>query len=199
MTIYTKQIIIKNSKRLFSQHGYEGFSMRTLSAKSGVSLSSIYHFFKDKDVLLKVIFDETRSSLGKKRSRLSNRDSAGDMLKDRIMFQFKNIEDVVFILKYYLHFRKKFPQNSRGFIPPKAYLHIDEVLERGITTGEFKLDPENLHKESKVITHAINGYLLEYYPKKPRGEELEEIVSEIHAFILRSLTNEKGVDMSNKV
>jgi hypothetical protein len=46
-------------------------------------------------------------------------------------------------------------------------------------------------KESKVIAHSINGFLLEYYPNPPVGEELDEVVESIHNFLMRSLTNKE--------
>ena len=191
MTAQTKHIILQISKRLFAVDGYEGFSMRTLAQKSGVSLSSIYHFFKDKDELLKAIFDQTNKELGIERAKLPTSVSAEQMLRDRITFQFNHIEDVVFVLKYYLHFRPNFLKLDSGYIPAKGYLHIEEVLVAGVASGEFTIASSAIDKVSKVIAHAINGYLLEYYPNPPSGKELAEVVDSIHTFLMRSLTNKE--------
>ncbi len=189
----SRNTIIKSAISLFALSGYEGFSMRLLSEKTGLGLSSIYHFFKDKDVLLTEIFNQVNTNLGVLRAELPERRSASATLKDRIEFQFKHIEEVVFVLKYYLHFRENYPHHSGGFLPPKAYLHIDEVLYKGLKTGEFGIKPECLEEESKVVAHAINGFLLEYYPYKPNGAELTKLVNSIHKFLMRSLTNTKEV------
>lgn len=187
--------IIQTSKKLFALGGYDGFTIRSLATKSGVGISSIYHFFKDKDVLLRHIFDTTNTELGLKRAELKNSKTASEMLYDRIVFQFKHIEDVVFVLKYYLHYRKSFLRLDRGFVPAKAYLHIEEVLQAGVKSGEFAIKPENIAQESKVITHAINGFLLEYYPNNLSGKELKDVAGVIHEFLLRSLTNKEVVPM----
>ena len=191
MTKATRLTILKTAKQIFARSGYDGLSMRTLSEESGVGLSSIYHFFADKDVLLKEIFDTTNRSLGLERSKLAKRKSASALLHDRIMFQFKHIEDVVFVLKYFLHYRANFEKLQRGFIPAKGYLHIEEVLILGINTGEFNIEIEDLAKEAKVVTHAINGFLLEYYPDPPKGRELNEVVNSLHSFIIRALSSER--------
>lgn len=191
MTIHTKRTITSNAKKLFAVNGYEGFTMRTLAKESGVGLSSIYHFFGDKDVLLKFIFDESSKQLGLERSRLTNRRTASKMLYDRIVFQFAHIEEVVFVLKYYLHFRKQFMKLDSGYLPSKAYLHIDEVLRFGITTGEFDFIDSEVEEEAKVIAHAINGFLLEYYPGEPTKSELKRVYFSIHKFLIRSLTNKE--------
>jgi AcrR family transcriptional regulator len=183
----TKHKIFTAAKRLFSIHGYEGLGMRTLAKEAGVALSVIYHHYTDKDQLLTEIFNYTRKNLGELRAQLPARDTAADMLYDRIVFQIDHIEDVVFILKYYIHYRTQFDRNDRGYIPVKAYLHIEEVLEHGLETGEFQLR-HSVPEEAKIITHAINGFLLEYYPVEVSASEKRELASSIHDFVLRAIS-----------
>lgn len=191
MTVNTRPTILKISRRLFSINGYEGFSMRTLAKESGVGLSSIYHFFSDKDEILKEIFEITNKELGIARSKLQKSSSAEIMLIERIKFQFEHMESVVFVLKYYLHFRPNFLKLDSGYLPKKACLHIEEALRVGVDNGEFYINAHDIDKEAKVIAHSINGFLLEYYPNKPRKDELNEVASSIHKFIMRSLINEE--------
>lgn len=193
MTINTKPTILKKAKSLFAINGYEGFSMRTLAKESGVGLSSIYHFFNDKDEILKDIFDSTNKELGIARAKLPSSGTADQMLLDRINFQFKHIEDVLFVLKYYLHFRPQFLKLDSGYLPAKGYLHIEEVLEVGVRSGEFNIEHSDISKEAKVIAHAINGFLLEYFPNTPVNDELNEVTLSIHKFLMRSLTNKEVV------
>lgn len=187
----TRDKLLVKAKELFAKNGYEGFSMRILAKATGVGLSSIYHFFEDKDEILFEIFEKERKLLGVKRAKLPARNTASEMLRDRIEHQFKNIEEVVYILKYYLHYRPNFLKLDSGYIPTKAYMHIEEVLLVGVENNEFTIKEEDIIKESKVIAHSINGFLLEYYPSKPRGKELDELVDSIHLFIMRSLTNKE--------
>ena len=191
MTVKTRPIILKIAKRLFAVNGYEGFSMRTLAKESDVGLSSIYHFFSDKDEILKEIFYCTNKELGVARAKLPTSISAEDMLLDRIKFQFKHIEDVLFVIKYYIHFRTDFSKLDSGYIPTKAYLHIGDVLRIGVVSSEFTINISEIDKEAKVITHAINGFLLEYYPNPPENDELDEVVFSIHKFLMRSLINKE--------
>ena len=191
MALNTRNTIIKSSKHLYALNGYEGFSMRLLATECGVGLSSIYHFFKDKDELLEEIFNNTNRQLGIDRQKLPLLDSADQMLLQRIKFQFDHIEDVVFVLKYYLHFRPSFLKLDSGYLPTKGYLHIEEVLEVGVENGEFTINASEIDKEAKVIAHAINGFLLEYYPNPPKKDELDDVSASIHKFIMRSLTNKE--------
>lgn len=187
----TRTKILKMSKELFALGGYDGFSMRNLVKHSGIGQSSIYHFFNDKDEILQEIFVNVGRELGQKRAQLPTTQNASEMLRSRLYFQFENIEDIIFVLKYYLHFRPEFVRLASGYIPPKAYLHVVEVLQKGIETGEFVLTLQDIEEQAKVITHAINGFLIEYYPNPPLGQELEGVVGSIHRFIMRSLTNKE--------
>ncbi len=191
MTQDTRHTILKKSKQLFAVNGYEGFSIRTLAKESGIGISSIYHFFSDKDEILKDIFDTTSKELGVQRALLPESDSASEMLMSRVVFQFNHIEDVVYLLKYYLHFRPNYLKLESGYIPNKGYLHVEEVLRFGVDSGEFYIEQSEIEKQAKVIAHAINGFLLEYYPETPKGSELVDVTKSIHSFLIRSLTNKE--------
>lgn len=188
MTKDTKLKIEQQTIRIFTTGGYEALSMRSLSEASGVNLSSIYYFFKDKDVLLEVVFNKLSKELGVERAKLPARKTAKKMLEDRIAFQFEHIEKVIFILKYYLHFRPQFLRLDSGYIPEKGYLHINEVIEKGLQTGEYtSKDPI---EDAKIMAHAINGFLLEYFPDTPKSKELKKITSSIADFLDRAMQKE---------
>lgn len=182
-----KDLIKSKAKRLFATQGYDGVSMRNLAEISGISLSNIYNYFPSKDDLLEEIFHTTNTQLGKKRKKLPETDNTTDMLRQRIEFQFAQAENIVFVLKYYLTFRKRFKKNDGGFLPPKTYLHIEEVLIRGEASGEFIVN--NIYEESQVVAHSINGFVLEYFPHKLSSTEKDEVVTKIHRFLIRALTN----------
>lgn len=178
----TDELIRSAAKRLFARYGYEGFSIRSLAKESGVGISSIYHFFTDKDVVLREIYEMTNRTLGTARKELPPQPTAQKMLAQLIAFQFEHIEDIVYVLKYYLHFRQDFAKLPTKTLPPKSVLHIEEVIERGLETGEFQVKANEIATSAKVIGHTINGYLLEYYPDVPDHQELQEIVSAIVSF-----------------
>lgn len=187
--MHTDELIRVTAKRLFARQGYEGVSMRILARESGVGLSSIYHFFKDKDVLLKAIYEETNRKLGLERSKLPQQPTAQKTLEQLIDFQFDHIEDVVYVLKYYLNFRSDFAALPTRTLPAKSVLHIDEVLRIGNAYGEFSLTDDDIATKAKVIAHTINGYLLEYYPDVPTGPERQEIIDDIVSFTMAGLAS----------
>lgn len=177
----TKQRIIAQTTTLFAHGGIDGISMRDLAEKVGVAPSVLYYYFADKDTLLRAMFDMVNTKLGKDRAALPVPRTAHEMLLHRIEFQFEHAEEVVAVLKYYLMYRKQFEKNKLGYIPEKGYLHILEALRFGIAQKEFMLD--NVDSLAKVITHTINGYILEYFPTIPPKKERKKLIEEIDSFI----------------
>lgn len=182
----TRDKIHSAAKELFSMQGDGGLSMRSLSAQTGISLSLAYHYYKNKDALLRAVFEETSIALGKKRTLLPRSSSTHEMLYQRIQFQFDHMIDIIFVLKYYLKYRDDYAKKTHGYLPATAHLHIKEVLVRGIKDGDIS-GIKDLDTEAKIITHSINGFLLEYFPQQPAGDERHQLFSSITDFMMRSL------------
>lgn len=185
MAKLTQQRILEAAAELFSSVGVEHFSIRFLTKKLQTAPSSVYYHFKNEDELLKSMFQYLNRQLGEKRAALPQPESAKEMLKQRIRFQIEHTQAIVAVLKYYLYFRKEFPRFGDGFLPDKSSLHIEEVLKYGQKTGEFKLT--HLLDDAKVITHAINGFLLEYHPYIPTEAEKEMLTERMYSFLIRAL------------
>lgn len=189
MTKISSTLLLEKAAELFSVSGYDAFSIRTLAQRTPITPSVIYHYYDDKDSLLRAMFDYANRQLGQARADLPQPKSASKMLRQRIEFQLDHADLIVAVLKYYLSYRNKFPRFEDGFVPDKSSLHIEEVLDYGVKTGEFVVD--DLKSDAKVITHAINGFLLEYYPYRPQGKEKKELITMIYTFLVRAL---KGGD-----
>jgi AcrR family transcriptional regulator len=182
----TRETIIEETARLLAVHGTEGFGMREVARNSTVTLSVLYYHFADKDALLRAVFDVLRQRLGLRRALLRPAKTFSAQLKQRIEFQLDNALDVTAILKFYMGKRATFEKTQNGFVPRTAYLHIREVLEEGVRRGEITID--DLDEDAKVITHAINGFVLEYFPDIPAGSERTAVVNSIHRFLMRALS-----------
>jgi hypothetical protein len=67
-------------------------------------------------------------------------------------------------------------------------LHVEEVVLKGKSTGEFKIKDDEIQAKSKVVAHTINGYLLEYYPDVPKAKERREMIDDIVSFSMAGLS-----------
>jgi AcrR family transcriptional regulator len=177
--------ILKAAGDLFAKEGFVTFSVRTVAKELQIAPSLIYYYFKNEEELLLSMFHYLNKQLGQRRAVLPKTLTAKEMLKQRIEFQIDNQQAIVAVLKYYLRFRKTFPKFKEGFLPDKSSLHVEEVLRYGVQTGEFTC--EDVNADAKVITHAINGYLLEFYPYVVTKKEKKALVEKIYSFILRAV------------
>lgn len=185
----TRDRIIKQVAKLFATGGVDEVSMRSLAKEVHVVPSVLYYYFPTKVSLLQAMYDESNRILGEKRAKLPLPKTAKEMLMQRIEFQLDNAELIVSVLKFYLAFREKFPKLDVGYLPDKTYLHMKEVLEFGVQTGEFA--NEDIDAQSRVMVHAINGYILEYFPHMPKGVDREQVVNELSTFLYRSVIKPK--------
>jgi len=186
VSLPTQQKILSIARHELAVHGFEGLRMRTLSTLSGVAPSVLYYHFSNKEDLLKSLYETTNSELGEARKALKMPDDFEHALKQRILFQFDHAEEITAVLKYYLHFRLQFIQNSRGYLPEKTYLHIEEILQLGEEKGLYNFPDRK--RESRVIVHAINGFILEYFPSIMAKKEKGELVDTLSDFILRAIS-----------
>lgn len=182
--------ILERVTHLFAIGNSQQLSMRSLASEVGVASSVLYYYFANKDELLKSMYEHNNRILGQERALLPKVTTAREKLESIIEFQFTHAERVVAVLKYYFAFRQDFAKQPERTLPPKATQHIEEVLEFGIETGAYT---SRARSDVKVIAHIINGYLLEFYPHQPIGNERAAIVKQISDFIERSVSMSSSV------
>lgn len=186
----TQEKILENAVVLFAQEGFENTSMRVIAMHVGIKPSVLYHYFENKEELLKAAFGYATRKLGVERSLQRKTKTPREKIKQSISFQFDHALYISAILKLYMAYRNTFPKLKNGYIPELAYAHITNAIEEGVSLGEFvSKEPAS---DAKVITHAINGYILEYFPNIPNGKERIQIIESIYSFIIRALTYGKN-------
>lgn len=159
--------------------------MRLVAKHIPIAQSVIYHYYKNKDELLAAMYHRANKTLGEARAALPETNTAKEHLAQIIAFQFDYMEEITAVLKYYLYNRDLFAKTGSGTLPEKATLHIEEVLDHGVKTGEFVVT--NKHDQAKVIAHSINGYLLEYFPHLPSQDQRKEITNTLVSFCTKAL------------
>lgn len=183
--IESRESILTITTRLLAEQGAAGLGMRDIARDAAVTPSTIYHYFVNKDQLLKSAFDEVNTRLGVARKQLPPARTAAELLLQRIHFQLDHAEEVVAVLKYYLAYRHTYTKSDQGVLPEKAYLHMLEVLKMGQRTGEFY--SEDIVADAQVMTHAVNGFLLEYYPERMTETEKNWLALRMYHFLIRAL------------
>jgi AcrR family transcriptional regulator len=63
----TQTRILDTAEELFMQHGFEGASMRMLTAKAGVNLAAVNYHFGSKDALIEAVFHRRLDAMNAER------------------------------------------------------------------------------------------------------------------------------------
>src|SRR5579859_5859845 len=68
--IDTKQRILDSAERLFSDHGFEGTSLRTIIADAKVNLAAIHYHYRSKEALLDAVILRRLEPINRQRLEL---------------------------------------------------------------------------------------------------------------------------------
>src|SRR5258706_10616177 len=63
----TRTRILDAAEELFMQHGFEGTSMRLLTAKAGANLAAVNYHFGSKDALIEAVFPRRLGTMNSSR------------------------------------------------------------------------------------------------------------------------------------
>lgn len=87
----TKEKILLESMKLFSVHGYDSVSVRTIAAAVGVRDSALYKHFKSKEAIFNAIVEESKEHFLKKYKEVKMNDcklsDLGDLCLTMFAFQ----------------------------------------------------------------------------------------------------------------
>lgn len=66
----TRDRIVDVAERLFAEHGYNGVSLRTITATAGVNMAAVHYYFRTKEGLLRAIFEARVGRMNEERRAL---------------------------------------------------------------------------------------------------------------------------------
>lgn len=187
-----KSRIIDCTVPLLARHGYAGTTMRSVAAASGVKASVIYHYFTTKDDLLREVRAELNARLDAAFDGAPAAPDAAALLRQRLALNLEHRQDIVALLQYFMAVKADFPPNPGGYVPPRAYRHMRQIIDTGISEGRYSsADPDF---DAKVLAHMVNGFLLEFFPHDLPAVETEALVEKLANFIERSLAPRQEVN-----
>ncbi|MCX8008729.1 MAG: TetR family transcriptional regulator [Patescibacteria group bacterium] len=166
---------LEEAVTITAHHGIEGLSIRSLARALSIPPSLVCYHFHSKKELEASMASYAIDVLATERKHLCVHASLEENIKDRIAFQFKHARYVVAILKYYMGNREDFQKHDHGYLPETAYQHIKEILPERY---------EHRDQRAKILTHAINGYVLEYFPETMDEREIRALVCTLKDLLL---------------
>jgi AcrR family transcriptional regulator len=164
--------IIKGTTRLFVKQGYNQTSMREVERACGMSSGNLYHYVGSKADILDLIITYATSqqaelieSFSATLDSVSPTEALRKLLRKLCQWHDRDQDVTLFIYQE----TKNLPRSSRQRIFDSEYrimAALERVLQRGIETGEFKVNAPKLVAHNMVfLAHgwALRRWLLRKY------------------------------------
>jgi AcrR family transcriptional regulator len=135
---------------LFVEHGYAATRLEDVARRAGVSKGTLYLYFDGKEALFQAVVREGLVAALERGERMleAHRGSAAALLRELMQGWWEVIGNTPFggLPKLMVSECRNFPELGKFYsseVISRGYRLIQQVVERGIRTGEFKrLDPE---------------------------------------------------------
>ena len=151
--------IIRVATRLFSEKGFENTALSEVCEEAGVSKGLIFHHFKSKDDLLRVIFSNTTELIAELNRSENDERPAQERLLTLLEGFFNQLESDKFFVQ--LNLNMMLQPNTRAvlndLIKERSALILDSVM------SIFKaIDPEQASLRSYALIAELDGIALNY-------------------------------------
>jgi len=156
----SKERILREATKVFSEHGYEKSSMRMIAKASNISTGGLYLYFKNKDdlylTLIKFMMDDYTDRLSK--ALLEVQDSAGQMRTYMaISLNYAKKHKELLLVKG-RELRLSFGKDiKREFFKRQKEL-VEGIIQKGVTSGVFS--ECNAKEATKIIRSTIRGFIV---------------------------------------
>lgn len=159
---FMKQKIIDTAKEVFMRFGFRKTSVEMISKKLGITKSSLYYYFRNKEEIFKEIIEQEA------RKMIDKIDKALEGIEDPVL---KMKKYFLIRMELFLDIAKKFRSFSTEYLKEHNFIEkirkrydiyetkkIKEILEYGVKFGKFSI--ENVELTAFAIVSAAKG--LEY-------------------------------------
>lgn len=170
--------ILDSARVLFTDLGYESFSMRKLAQKVGYSHASLYLHFRNKAQLFDCLVEESFAQLLESLRKLqyTEKDPV-EMLKRgaRVYAEFGLENPRVYEFAFIL--RRKGPQ--RVWKPHPVFEGVRSMVKRCINEGRFRsVDIETTSQALWAAVHGVTSLLIlrPLFPWAPKNALLEQVI-----------------------
>ncbi len=161
-----REALIKAGLRAVAEDGPDGFSLRGVATRAGVTASAVYRHFRDKDELLAAIAAECWERLAATMADAVTRADGGDSLE---RFRQTGIASVQFAVAHPEHFRAMTVPGLRERLPAEQRAGLNSLLaqqrrdlEAGQAAGEIADIPiDELLLAANALVHGLAHMIVE--------------------------------------
>ena len=158
----SKQKILNAAINVFSEHGYDGTSMRMIAGKADISVGGLYLYYENKESLYSTLMEKVLEDVSRE-------------MEEAI----EKIPDPVTAMRTLIHMRLQYARKNKELIIANTREHkfalrddvrtrfferqrrlIQRTVERGIASGDFA--PCDVGEATKVIMGVVRGFVFSF-------------------------------------
>jgi len=156
----SKKIIMQAAMDVFSSHGYAGANIREVAEKAGVSVGSIYLYFKNKEELYRNLLVENRREMAERTATAveSARDASqalSNFLRLYLDYAMKHREFIMLHIREH-GFTFDLKEKRQFFLSQRSL--IERIIDKGVRSGEFRKC--NVRETAKLVMGSLRGITL---------------------------------------
>jgi AcrR family transcriptional regulator len=181
--------ILEHAAQLFSERGYAATSLQEIAAELGISRSSLYHYFSNKEeMLIRLVSDLVLSSeVALKQMRAGDRGDATEQLRRAVEALLGPIVEAPNRFRLLLTVEAELPSAiARRWRETRRKIvsEVSEMIREGVRSGQFRPVDE------EVATFIVLGMCnwVAWWPDRQR-EDIEIVNRGIADIAVSGLTN----------
>ena len=176
--------IIKKATKLFMKKGYAQTSMREISKATGIDISNLYYFIKNKEEILFRVFEmihSTEIDLFEKQGIMSMEDPIEQLrtvIRELLDFGYNYGEEILLLYRE----SKVLPKSMRKIIlgrESQFVAQIEDILKKGLERKVFDFEDASFTANMiayELSLHPLRSWNLKKYSKEELINLLEKHV-----------------------
>ena len=176
-----KESIVVAASEVFSKYGYRKTTMDDIAMAMNKRKSSIYYYFRNKEEIFQAVLEKEVILLKSRlQDAVGNKKHPRGKLKAYILTRMEGIERM---LNFYSAIKTEylaqfeFMERIRHKYDQEEISNVQEILEGGIETGDFRI--EDPYLASIAIVTSMKGFEIPLFIKGKRGRDIEKRVDKL--------------------
>ncbi len=187
-----REHIIKETTKLFVQHGLKAIRMDDIASQLGISKRTIYEIFSDKETLIYDCMVCHHDQIHKE--KMDKMSKAGNIIEEFVLLFDNWDEEIDANYKLMMSLKKFYPNIHRRIVDGCSRAGFDslrEKLKAGVDQG-YLLKDVNYELAVSVFTYSIYGIISNQTAILPSDVSEKEAFKYVIVYFFRGIATEKG-------
>lgn len=187
-----REHILEAAIRVFALHGYHGARVSDIAAEAGIAYGLVYHYFKNKEEILRTIFDERWNAFLRVVEQVTQGPGTAaeklHALAGLVLYAYRRRPDWVKVLVFEIRRSSRFSEPEQIRAVGRLFRSVECVLRNGQEAGELRddIDPQvaclaYVGALETMITSQVLGVM--QLPEEPDASDDRTVRAVVELFL----------------